>query len=150
MTAHPIRPTSADTIVLLHGLWMTPLSWGDWIRRYTGFGFLVLAPAWPGLEGEIEAIRRDPSPLEGLGVTEIVDHYKRIIRGMDRPQHRAADLDRSPRQLAGGGQAFEPARDVLAVEPVEADGAEARPRCAGSPTRTARVPSPSRPCGDAT
>jgi pimeloyl-ACP methyl ester carboxylesterase len=85
VTAQPIRPTSADTIVLIHGLWMTPLSWGKWIHRYTGFGFLVLAPAWPGLEGEIEAIRRDPSPLEGLGVTEIVDHYKRIIRGMDRP-----------------------------------------------------------------
>jgi alpha-beta hydrolase superfamily lysophospholipase len=42
-------PTTPDTIVLIHGLWMTPLCWEHWIRRYTARGFRVLAPAWPGI-----------------------------------------------------------------------------------------------------
>ena len=37
-----------NTIVLIHGLWMTPLSWDYWIDRYEARGFRVLAPAWDG------------------------------------------------------------------------------------------------------
>jgi alpha-beta hydrolase superfamily lysophospholipase len=37
------------------------------------------------MQGEVEDVRRDPSALNGLGVTEIVDHYDRIVRGLDRP-----------------------------------------------------------------
>lgn len=75
----------ARTVVLVHGLWMTPLSWEGWVERYEAAGFRVLAPSWPGLEGGVEAIRKDPSPLAGLGIGEIVDHYERIIRGLDEP-----------------------------------------------------------------
>jgi pimeloyl-ACP methyl ester carboxylesterase len=77
--------TSPDTIVLIHGMWMTPLSWEHWIARYTDRGHRVLAPAWPGLDTEPEQLRRDPSPLRGLGIKEVVDHYDTIIRGLDRP-----------------------------------------------------------------
>jgi alpha-beta hydrolase superfamily lysophospholipase len=76
---------SAQTIVLIHGLWLTPRSWEGWKERFEGRGHQVLAPAWPRMQGEVEDIRRDPSPLNGLGVTEIVDHYAEIIRGLDRP-----------------------------------------------------------------
>src|SRR5207247_5724126 len=44
-----------------------------------------LVPAWPGLDAEPEQLRRDPSPLRGLGITDVVNHYDRIIRGLDRP-----------------------------------------------------------------
>lgn len=79
------RPAAPDTIILMHGLWMTPLSWEDWVDRYMSRGYHVIAPAWPGLDREIPDIRRDPSSLAGLGVTEIVDHYDRIIRGLEKP-----------------------------------------------------------------
>src|SRR5262249_24445013 len=71
--------------VLIHGLWMTPLSWERWIMRYGALGYRVLAPAWPGMEGDIADLRRDPSRVANLGVTEIVDHYDGIIRGLGRP-----------------------------------------------------------------
>lgn len=72
-------------IVLIHGLWLNPRSWEGWKERFEGRGRKVLAPAWPRMEGEVEDIRRDPSALNGLGVTEIVDHYAEIIGGLDRP-----------------------------------------------------------------
>jgi pimeloyl-ACP methyl ester carboxylesterase len=70
-------------IVLIHGLWMTPRSWEHWVDRYTARGHDVLAPAWPGLDRDVEALRADPSGIEHLGVAEIVDSYEEIIRGLD-------------------------------------------------------------------
>src|ERR1043166_2699504 len=75
----------ARSIVLIHGMWMTALSWEHWASRYREQGHDVLAPAWPGLEAEPEELRRDPSPLKGLSITDIVDHYDRIIRELDQP-----------------------------------------------------------------
>jgi pimeloyl-ACP methyl ester carboxylesterase len=73
-----------ETIVLIHGLWMTPLSWEGWNARFTERGHTVLAPAWPGFDRPIEEIRRDTAPFARLGVKEIADHYEGIIRGLDR------------------------------------------------------------------
>lgn len=76
---------TADTVVLIHGLWVTALSWERWVARYTARGFNVIARSWPGMEGDIDELRRDPSAVAGLGVTELVDHYGGIIRALDRP-----------------------------------------------------------------
>jgi pimeloyl-ACP methyl ester carboxylesterase len=77
------RTSTRPTIVLIHGLWLTPRSWEGWIARYQKAGYNVLAPSWPGLEREVEAIRNDPSPLKGLKLKTVVDHYDRIIRKLD-------------------------------------------------------------------
>jgi pimeloyl-ACP methyl ester carboxylesterase len=77
--------TVQETIVLIHGLWMTPLSWEKWVGRYQQAGHKVIAPAWPGMEGDIDQLRADPSAIEHLGVEEIVDHYDAIIRALPAP-----------------------------------------------------------------
>jgi pimeloyl-ACP methyl ester carboxylesterase len=73
------------TIVLIHGLWLTPLSWEGWQQRFESKGYTVLAPAWPGFEGTVEEVRQNTSKYERLGIKEITDHYDRIIRGLDAP-----------------------------------------------------------------
>jgi alpha-beta hydrolase superfamily lysophospholipase len=77
--------SNADTIVLIHGLWLTPLCWEKWVDHYQSKGFNVLAPSWPGMEGEIEQVRHNTTPYERIGIKEIADHYERIIRELDRP-----------------------------------------------------------------
>jgi pimeloyl-ACP methyl ester carboxylesterase len=72
-------------IVLIHGLWLTPRTWEGWKEPFESRGYRVLARAWPRMEGEIEDIRRDPSPLNGLGLEEIVEHYANIVRDLDQP-----------------------------------------------------------------
>ncbi len=79
------QSAAAKTIVLIHGLWMTPLSWEHWIDRYSKRGYDVLAPAWPGMDVDPEQLRGNPTPIEQLGIEEIVDHYDGIIRGLDAP-----------------------------------------------------------------
>ena len=77
--------TEKKTIVLIHGLWMTALSWEHWVKHYTRKGYRVIARSWPGMEGSIDELRRDPSPIATVGITEVVDHYQSIIRGLDAP-----------------------------------------------------------------
>jgi pimeloyl-ACP methyl ester carboxylesterase len=85
MTSTEPEPRGGETIVLIHGMWMTPLSWEHWIDRYTEQGHRVLAPGWPGLDAEPEELRREPAPLRGLSIPDVIDHYETIIRGLDRP-----------------------------------------------------------------
>jgi pimeloyl-ACP methyl ester carboxylesterase len=75
----------ADTIVLVHGLWVNPRSWEGWKHHFEARGYRVLTPAWPGLDREVEDLRRDPSGIAGVGLLEVADHYENIIRALDRP-----------------------------------------------------------------
>jgi alpha-beta hydrolase superfamily lysophospholipase len=73
------------TIVLIHGLWLTPRSWELWARRYQNRGYMVLAAAWPGMEADVEELNRDPSPIARLDLGQVVGHYDTLIRGLGRP-----------------------------------------------------------------
>jgi pimeloyl-ACP methyl ester carboxylesterase len=68
-----------STIVLIHGLWLNPVSWQPWVERYSAAGHQVLAPGWPGMDVSVEELNRDPSPMNGLGVAEVADHYETIL-----------------------------------------------------------------------
>jgi pimeloyl-ACP methyl ester carboxylesterase len=76
---------NVTTIVLIPGLWMTALSWEHWVKHYTDKGYCVIAANWPGMEGGIEQLRRDPSSFANLGLTEVVDHYEQIIGELETP-----------------------------------------------------------------
>jgi pimeloyl-ACP methyl ester carboxylesterase len=63
---------------------MTSLCWEHWVERYQRLGHTVIAQSWPGLDGDIAALRRDPSGLDHVGIAEIVESYAARIRGLDR------------------------------------------------------------------
>jgi pimeloyl-ACP methyl ester carboxylesterase len=84
-TENPTDPAAPDTIVLIHGLWVTPRSWEKWVEHYEGKGYRVLTPAYPGLEVEVEALNEDPSPIEALTIPRVVEHYEGIIGELDKP-----------------------------------------------------------------
>jgi pimeloyl-ACP methyl ester carboxylesterase len=74
-----------DTVVLIHGLWMTPRSWEHWIDRYERRGMRVVAPAYPGLEVEVEALREDPSPIEQVTIPATLEHLEQVIADLGSP-----------------------------------------------------------------
>ena len=83
MTTSDNSGTEKATIVLIHGLWMTPKSWNTWADRFRAQGHEVIVPGWPGIDDRsVEDIRSNPSALKGVGITQIVDHYERIIRAL--------------------------------------------------------------------
>ena len=76
---------NVTTIVLVNGLWMTALNWEHWARHYRDKGYSVIAANWPGMDGDIEQLRRDPSSFSSLGLTDVVDHYEQIVRELESP-----------------------------------------------------------------
>src|SRR5262245_4576843 len=80
--AQPIDIDKPDTIVFVHGLWMTPRSWEAWKARYEDRGYTVHAPAWPGFEVEVEALNADPSPMDDLHAETVIDSYEAFIKDL--------------------------------------------------------------------
>src|SRR3954467_9943378 len=77
--------STPDTIVLIHGFWVTPRSWEDWVRHYEARGYRVLAPAYPGFEVEVEALNADPAPIEAVTVPQIIEHLESVVGELDEP-----------------------------------------------------------------
>lgn len=76
---------AADTIVLVHGLWMTPRSWEHWASYYRDKDYRVLTPAYPGFDIEVEALRENTEVVAQLTVPETIDHLTRIIEELPAP-----------------------------------------------------------------
>src|ERR687894_1198609 len=85
----PVTPRaserSPDTIVLVHGFWVTPRSWEHWIPHYEAKGYRVLAPAYPGFDVEVEALNADPTPIEELTVPAVIEHLESVVSLLDAP-----------------------------------------------------------------
>src|SRR5262245_26367531 len=74
-----------DTIVLVHGFWVTPRSWEHWVKRYEARGYRVLAPAYPGFEVEVEVLNRDASAIEGLTVPGLMGQLESVVKQIKTP-----------------------------------------------------------------
>lgn len=80
-----MEPTKPDTVVLIHGLWMTPRSWEHWVGHYESRGMTVLTPGYPGFDIEVEALRDNQDVIARVTVPETVDHLARVIGSLPRP-----------------------------------------------------------------
>jgi len=72
----------SKTIVFIHGMYMTPLCWEKWVEYFQSRGYRCLAPAWPGRDQPLEALRRSgpDSPLSQLTLSDILNHLTKIIQ----------------------------------------------------------------------
>ncbi|WP_105975617.1 alpha/beta hydrolase [Streptomyces geranii] len=77
--------STPDTIVLIHGFWVTPRSWEQWVAHYEKRGYRVIAPAYPGFEVEVESLNADPTPVEQVTVPQIVETLENVVRSLDKP-----------------------------------------------------------------
>ncbi|MFO1514296.1 MAG: alpha/beta hydrolase [Verrucomicrobiota bacterium] len=76
---------SQKTILLIHGLWVTPSSWEKFKGYFESRGYNVIASPWPGINKDVAAMRHDPSGLNGIGLAEVIAHYTQIIRSLPEP-----------------------------------------------------------------
>ncbi len=73
------------TVVFIHGMYMTPLCWENWLSYFGSRGYQYFAPAWPGRDQPIETLRKNhPDPqLGNLTLSKIIDHLAETIRKLD-------------------------------------------------------------------
>ncbi len=75
----------SKTILFIHGMYMTPLCWEKWVEYFQAKGYRCLAPAWPGRDQPMEALRQSgrDSPLSQLTLNDILNHLTEIIQALN-------------------------------------------------------------------
>ena len=77
--------TNRPPLMLVHGAWLSARSWENFADYFRDRGFTVSAPEWPRKHGDVEQLREATEELEGLGLTEIADHYGNQIKSLEEP-----------------------------------------------------------------
>jgi alpha-beta hydrolase superfamily lysophospholipase len=70
------------TIVFIHGMYMTPLCWEHWVDHFRSRGYQCVAPAWPGRDQPVEALRMlHPDPQLGkLTLSRVLESLTDTIK----------------------------------------------------------------------
>lgn len=71
-------------VVFVHGLWLLPSSWQNWMDLFAEAGYAPLAPGWPGDRDTVGEARANPQALAGVGVGDVADHFGEVIGALDR------------------------------------------------------------------
>jgi hypothetical protein len=56
------RTKTTRTVIFVHGMFMTPSCWSEWMKRFEAQGFRVIAPPWP-LHDQPAAVLRTAIPI---------------------------------------------------------------------------------------
>jgi pimeloyl-ACP methyl ester carboxylesterase len=71
-------------VVFIHGLWLLPSSWQNWLDLFAEAGYAPLAPGWPDDPETVEAARANPQAFAGKGVVQVADHFAEAIGVLDK------------------------------------------------------------------
>ncbi|WP_242418757.1 alpha/beta hydrolase, partial [Frankia sp. CpI1-P] len=80
--SEPNAASAGRTIVFIHGLWLTSASWQPWIDRFAARGHTGLAPEWPGMDRDLEALRNEPTADNHVGLVEVTNSYAKAVEAL--------------------------------------------------------------------
>jgi pimeloyl-ACP methyl ester carboxylesterase len=69
-------------VVLIHGLWVLPSSWANWVEFFKQAGYAPLTPDWPDDPATVEAARANPKVLAKKTLKQAADHTTEIINAL--------------------------------------------------------------------
>src|SRR6186997_2021812 len=70
-------------VVFVHGLWLLPSSWDNWVRLFEEAGYVGLAPSWPDDPETVEEARANPEVLAKKTLKQVADHTTEVINALD-------------------------------------------------------------------
>src|SRR3954454_15433483 len=66
-------------VVFIHGLWLLPSSWNNWVEFFEQEGYSGLTPDWPDDPETVEVARAEPEILAKKTLKQIADHVAEVI-----------------------------------------------------------------------
>ncbi|MFB2597101.1 alpha/beta hydrolase [Herbiconiux sp. P17] len=70
---------TAGTVLFIPGLWIHSNSWAPWASLFEQAGYTSVVEGWPGQAATPADTRRNPAPLNNVGLDQITEHYARLI-----------------------------------------------------------------------
>jgi pimeloyl-ACP methyl ester carboxylesterase len=71
-------------VVFIHGLWLLPSSWDNWVGVFEEGGYAGVTPSWPDDPETIEEARENPEVFAGKTLAQIADHTADVIGKLDK------------------------------------------------------------------
>jgi pimeloyl-ACP methyl ester carboxylesterase len=71
-------------VVFIHGLWLLPSSWNNWVDFFEQEGYAGVTPDWPDDPATVEEARANPEVLAKKTLKQIADHTEDVIRGLQQ------------------------------------------------------------------
>ncbi|HEX3292501.1 MAG TPA: alpha/beta fold hydrolase, partial [Solirubrobacterales bacterium] len=71
-------------IVLIHGLWLLPSSWDNWVEYLEQEGYAGVTPDWPDDPATVEEARANPDVLAKKTLKQVEDHTAEVIQGLQK------------------------------------------------------------------
>jgi non-heme chloroperoxidase len=71
-------------VVFIHGLWLLPSSWDNWVGYFEEEGYAGVTPDWPDDPETVEVARAEPEILANKTLKQVADHTAEVIDGLEK------------------------------------------------------------------
>jgi pimeloyl-ACP methyl ester carboxylesterase len=71
-------------VVFIHGLWLLPSSWNNWVELFEQNGYAGVTPDWPDDPDTVDEARANPDVLAKKTLKQVADHTAEVIGRLDR------------------------------------------------------------------
>ena len=71
-------------VVFIHGLWLLPSSWNNWVDFFEENGYAGLTPDWPDDPETVEEASANPDVLAKKTLKQVADHTAEVIGGLQK------------------------------------------------------------------
>jgi len=71
-------------VVFIHGLWLLPSSWDNWVAFFEDNGYAGVTPSWPDDPETVEEARANPDVLAKKTLKQVADHTADVIGRLDK------------------------------------------------------------------
>jgi pimeloyl-ACP methyl ester carboxylesterase len=71
-------------VVLVHGLWVLPSSWANWVNFFEQAGYAPLTPDWPDDPATVGEARANPKVFAKKTLGQVADHTTEIIKALNK------------------------------------------------------------------
>jgi non-heme chloroperoxidase len=71
-------------VVFIHGLWLIPTSWDNWVDFFEQNGYAGVTPDWPDDPETVEEARANPDVLAGKKLEQVAKHTEEVIAALDK------------------------------------------------------------------
>jgi pimeloyl-ACP methyl ester carboxylesterase len=66
-------------VVFIHGLWLLPSSWDNWVGFFEENGYAGVTPSWPDDPLTVVEARAEPEVLANKNLAQVADHTADVI-----------------------------------------------------------------------
>ena len=71
-------------VVFIHGLWLLPSSWNNWVGLFEENGYAGVTPSWPDDPESVEEARANPEVFAKKTLKRVADHTATLIGQLDK------------------------------------------------------------------